>query len=435
MVGENAAAPRICATDMQNSCYAAGDTRKRPGHMQILFAHQNYPAQFGDFGVYLARTGWDVAFATAAEGAKPPPGCRMLKMTPHREPTKGVHRFAYNLEKAMINAQAFANAAMRASGEGLNPDVVVAHSGWGSGTFAKAVWPNTKFVSYVEWYYRYPAVDAVQTTTTQAEEDGRAHALSRNAPMLVDLAQADLVLCPSRFQAAQFPAHLRRDMVVMHDGVDTDYHAPSEAPELPEALAALPADAEIVSYATRGMEMHRGFPEFMRALAKLQADRPKLHAIIAGQDRVAYGPAREDGRGWKEAMLDELDLDESRIHWTGLLPRKHYVGVLQKTHAHVYLSVPFVLSWSMIEAMSVGCPMVASDTAPVREAATHGEDALLVDHSDIDALAAAVARLLDDRAFATALGRAARRTAVRNYAAKWIWPWRDRLLTELVRAG
>lgn len=403
--------------------------------MQILFAHQNYPAQFGNFGAYLARNGWDVAFITSAAGAKPPPGCRMVKMTPHREPTKGVHRFAYNLEKAMINGQAFANAAIRARSEGLNPDVVVGHSGWGSGTFAKAVWPASKYVAYVEWFYRYPPVDAVLTMNKQAEEDARAHALARNAPTLLDLAEADLVFCPSRFQASQFPERLRRDMVIMHDGVDTDYHAPADTPALPKALAEVPADAEIVSYATRGMEPHRGFPEFMRALARLQARRPKLHAIIGGQDRIAYGPARADGRGWKQAMLDELDLDETRIHWTGLLPRKDYLAVLQATDVHVYLSVPFVLSWSMIEAMSVGCPLVVSDTEPVREAATHGDTALMVDHSDIDALAEAIARLLDDRALAGALGRSARAAAIRDYSANWIWPWRDRTLSDLVRAG
>jgi len=118
-----------------------------------------------------------------------------------------------------------------------------------------------------------------------------------------------------------------------------------------------------------------------------------------------------------------------------VLPRKDYLGLLQATHAHVYLSVPFVLSWSMIEAMSIGCPLVASDIEPVREAATHGDTALLVDHSDTDALAAAIEGLLDDRALGQALGRAARASAIRHYAAKWIWPWRDRVLSELVRAG
>ncbi len=402
--------------------------------MQILFAHQNFPAQFGAFGAYLARHGWEVAFITAATTATPPPGCSMVHMKPHREPTKGVHRFAYDVENAMINGQAFANAAINARKQGLQPDVVVAHSGWGSGTFAKAVWPTCKYVPYVEWYYRHPPVDALLVPTTQPDEDARAQALARNTPTLLDLAEADLVFCPTEFQARQFPPKLRQDMRVMHDGIDTRFHAPTDSPVLPNGLAALPGDAEIVSYATRGMEPHRGFPEFMRALARLQARRPKLHAIIAGKDRIAYGPRRRDGRSWKEAMLDELDLDESRIHWTGLLPGQDYRALLQATHVHVYLSVPFVLSWSMIEAMSTGCPLVASDTPPVREAATQGEDALLVDHSDIDALAGAVETLLDDRTRARALGRAARQTALRNYATDWIWPWRSRVLSDLIRS-
>ena len=155
----------------------------------------------------------------------------------------------------------------------------------------------------------------------------------------------------------------------MHDGVDTDFHSPAAKPQLPPAVGAISNDAEVVTYATRGMEPHRGFPEFMRALAKLQSRRPKLHAIIGGQDRVAYGPQRRDGRSWKEAMLAELSLDRSRISWTGLLTRGDYVNLLRSAHVHVYLSVPFVLSWSMIEAMSIGCPLVLSDTEPVREAA------------------------------------------------------------------
>lgn len=403
--------------------------------MQILFAHQNFPAQFGAFGAWLAQNGWDVTFITSAPDTAPPPGCRMVHMKPHREPTRGIHRFAFGLEKAMINAQAFANAAIGAREQGLAPDVVVAHSGWGSGTFAKAVWPQCKYVSYVEWYYRHPPVDLGPSGPRQREEDARAQALARNAPTLLDLAEADLVFCPTRFQADQFPEKLRRNMVVMHDGIDTDLHAPATDPVLPAAVGALPAGAEVVSFATRGMEPHRGFPEFMRALAKLQARRPRLHAVIGGQDRAAYGPGRKDGRTWKEAMLADLDLDEDRLHFTGLLARRDYVKLLQATHVHVYLSVPFVLSWSMIEAMSAACPLVLSDTVPVREAAVPGEHGLFVDHHDIDALAAAIETLLDDRAQAEALGRAARAAAIRNYSASWIWPWRARMLADLVRHG
>lgn len=399
--------------------------------MKILFSHQNFPAQFGGFGAYLARTGCDVSFMTAAANSAPPVDCRMFKMTPHREPTKGVHRFAVGLEKAMINAQAFANAAIIAREKGFVPDVVVAHSGWGSGTFAKSVWPDCKYVSYVEWYYCYPPIDSVLDNPKQNDEDGRAQALARNAPTLLDLSEADLVLCPTHFQASQFPERFRREIHVMHDGVDTQLHAPAEKPNLPGRLPKLPDDAEIVTYATRGMEPHRGFPEFMRALEVLQKERPNLYAIIGGEDRVAYGPKLPKGESWKQIMLKELDLDQSRLVWTGLLPRAEYVQVLQSSHAHVYLTVPFVLSWSLIEAMSIGCPLVVSNTEPLREVCTSNVNCEMVEHRDVAQLAAAISRLLDDRKHAARLGRAARSKAINDYDARWIWPARRKLLMDL----
>jgi len=356
----------------------------------------------------------------------------MFKMTPHRRPTEGVHRYARPLEQAMINGQAFANAAVRARAQGLNPDVVVAHSGWGSGTFAKAVWPQTKYVSYVEWYYAWPPVDSV-VGAKGGEEDGRAKALARNAPTLLDLAEADLILCPTQFQAAQFPDWLRGRITVLHDGVDTDFFAPQMETAPPVAAGALPADAEIVTYATRGMEPHRGFPEFMRALALLQRRRPRLHAIIGGEDRVAYGPRLPEGKTWKTILLEELDLDESRIHWTGLLPRNEWRALLQATHVHVYLTVPFVLSWSLIEAMAAGCALVASRSAPVREVLEHDVGALLVEHTDIAALAGAIETLLEDRSRAMRVAAAARRSAIQRYARSWIYPARANMLAELAR--
>lgn len=398
--------------------------------MNVLFSHQNFPAQFGAFGAYLALNGWSVSFFTENGKASPPPLCSLYRMRPHRQPTEGVHRFVRPLERAMINGQAFANAAIRARGQGLNPDIVVAHSGWGSGTFAKAVWPGCKYVSYVEWFYRWPPVDSVVGTRT-GDEDGRAKALAQNAPTLLDLAEADLVMCPTRFQASQFPSWIRDRIVVMHDGVDTDFFVPDAlaTPPLPDGV--LPLDAEVVTYATRGMEPHRGFPEFMRALALLQKRRPRLQAIIGGEDRIAYGPKLADGKTWKTFLLEELDLDESRIHWTGLLPRNAWRALLQSTHVHVYLTVPFVLSWSLIEAMATGCPLVASRTPPVLEALDDGQTADLVDHTDIEALASAVSRLLDDRERARGLGREARVAALRRYAASWIYPARAQALADL----
>ncbi len=397
--------------------------------MHVVFAHQNFPAQFGHFGAWLAGRGWDVTFFTAAEGAQPPQGCRMVKMAPHREASDQTHRYIRGLERAVLNAQGFANAAMRVRDRLPAPDIVIAHSGWGSGSFAKAVWPETRFVSYAEWYYHYPPRDVGRPRSEQTPEDGRAAAIGRNLPMLLDFDQADRIWCPTEFQAAQFPRPYRDRMTVRHDGIDCGVFAP-DPDAWPEAV---PRDAELVTYATRGMEPHRGFPEFMRALAQLQAERPNLHAVIAGRDRVAYGEALPEGESWKQRMLAELDLDLQRIHFVGLLPYAEYCRLLQASQAHVYLTVPFVLSWSLIEAMAVGCPLVVSDTAPVREALPGDRMAQVVPMGDDTAVAAAIARLLDDRDAARAMGAAARAQALASFDRAWIWPARAQEMVELAR--
>lgn len=395
--------------------------------MKVIFSHQNFPAQFGHFGVYLARAGWDVTYFTAAENAKPPEGTKMVKMRAHRDPADSTHRYIRGLEKAVLNAQGFANSAMRVKSKLPAPDVVVAHSGWGSGTFAKAVWPEAKFVSYAEWFYHYPPRDVGRTEKAQTPEDGRASAMSRNLPMILDFDQADRIWCPTGFQAAQFPDKYRDRMTVRHDGVDCDFFAPAQ-----KRFDGIPEDAELVTYATRGMEPHRGFPEFMRAIAELQAKRPKMHAVIAGQDRVAYGELLPKGDSWKKRMLAELDLDLSRVHFVGLLPYAKYRDLLQASHAHVYLTVPFVLSWSMIEAMATGVPLVVSDTPPVREAVTDGSMAEIVPMGDASAVARAIEAHLSNPEQARAKGAAARARALAVYDRRWIWPARAQELVELV---
>lgn len=166
----------------------------------------------------------------------------------------------------------------------------------------------------------------------------------------------------------------------------------------------------------------------MRALAALQARRPGLHALIVGEDRVAYGAQLPQGESWRRRMEAELDLDPARTHFLGRLPRPDYVRALQASDAHVYLTAPFVLSWSLLEAMAIGCPLVASDTAPVREVARHGETALLTGFHDTGAIAEAVERLLEDRALARRLGAAARDTIIADYAFDALWPRKRALL-------
>jgi len=402
--------------------------------MHIVFAHHSFPAQFGAFGHWLSKQGWRVTFLTADTDATPPKGTEMVHATGPAAQPRSLSIFARSFEIATLNTQSFgAQAISMRHDHAMMPDVVMAHSGLGVGTFAKSIWPEAHYVPYVEWYYRHPHVDATPDVKDTSPEDARALALGRNAPTLVDLAIGDAAVCPTQFQADQFPQHLRKRLTILHDGVDCATLCPDPDAKMDIAGLDLPEDAEIISYATRGMELHRGFPQFMRALAELQKQRPKLHAVIGGEDRVAYGAQLPEGESWKQRMLAELDLDLSRVHFTGLLTRADYLRLMQASDVFTYFTVPFVLSWSLIEAMSVGCALVASDVAPVQEALSDGVNALLVNHDDTAQVVAAVSTLLDDRGHRRMLADKARRDAIRRYDAGWIWPARAAMLETLVR--
>lgn len=401
--------------------------------MKILFVHDNFPAQFGALGGWLAQRGWDVKYATAWTGGDAKDG-RFLRYKAHRAPTEGVHPYAGNFEKCAINGQAAARAFVAARDAGYAPDIVMAHSGWGSGLFARDIWPKAAFVPYLEWWYTYPAPDDVSLGAHTPDLHAKLRQRARNAPFLVDMAEAAMALCPTEYQAGQFPPSLRRTLTVLHDGVDCEAHGPAEGPVTAAAGLDLTGMEEIVTFFTRGMEPHRGFPQFMRALAALQERRPALHAIIGGEDRVAYGSKLPEGESWKGRMLAELDgrLDLSRIHFCGLQPRPEYIKVLQASHAHVYLTADFVLSWSMLDAMAIGCPLVVSDCAPVREFMTDGETGLMVGLHDEAALADRTAEALDDRDGMRAKGAAARGVVIDRCDRRTIYPAKEALLKGLL---
>lgn len=403
---------------------------------RILFAHKNFPAQFGAFGEWLAGEGWETAFLTQREGARSPL-MRVVTCADHRAAAETTHRYVRPFETSVITAQAFARAAVTLRDAGFAPDVIMAHAGWGAGTFLKDVWPEAAAIPYFEWYYNWPFADRTPEDPETADPlDARARNRVRNAPLWADFSTADRALCPTRFQASQFPEWMRARLTVIHDGVDTDLHSPSPSPG--RAILArwgIPADAEVLTSITRGMEPHRGFPETMRALALLQRARPRLHALIGGEDRVAYGAALPEGDSWKRRMLAELDLDLARVHFTGLLSRPDLVAVLRASDVHLYLTVPFVLSWSLLDAMATGCLIVASDTQPVREFMTDGRTGLLVPPHDPAELAAKIGQALDAPAGHRRLRAAARAMVVETLdARRVIWP-RKRAWLEAAAGG
>ncbi len=398
--------------------------------MHILFLHDNFPAQFGVFGRYLIDHGWEVSFGTQRKGAALD-GMRVFNYAPHREPTQKIHPYVGGFEKAVLAGQGFARAGLKLKEAGFVPDIVMAHSGWGPGLFVQDIWPDAAYIAYFEWYYRGDAPDVAFMGDARTLDD-KLRARTRNAQILMDLASCDAALCPTQFQKAQFPAVFHDKLTVMHDGIDTDTYQPAPGAKLQLPDLDLSNAREIISYVARGMEPYRGFPEFMKALEIVLAERPDAHAVILGEDRVAYGKKLPEGDSFKKRALAECDLDWSRVHFTGLLPRPKYLEVLQASSVHVYLTVPFVLSWSMMEAMSAGCSIVSSDVAPVSEMAGGDRPTLLqVDHRNPGAVAAAIKSLLNDRDKAKAFGAAARDFIVADFAAQDIYARKEAWLRSI----
>ena len=396
-----------------------------------MFLHNNFPAQFGDLARYLSGRGHDVSFGTRWEGT-PPDWLRMVRFRPHREVGERQHPYLSFLENAVLNGQALARVGWKMKKQGYSPDLIVAHSGWGPGLYVRDVWPDAKYLGYFEWYYRTHGADIGFLRATTRDDGPRIR--TRNAAILLDLAECNWGLVPTEHQASQFPELLRRKLSVQHDGVDTERFAPQPGRRLKLPGLNLSHVDELVTYVARGMEPYRGFPQAMTAFAEVQKRRPRAHIVVVGQDRVAYGRALPDGDTWRKKMLRELELDRDRLHFTGLLPRNQYREVLLASSVHVYLSVPFVLSWSLIEAMSAGCAVVASDTAPVREVLRDSENGRLVDFFDTEGLAKRICDALAHPDASADMREGARRTAVERYSASRLIPLRARLL-EAVASG
>jgi glycosyltransferase involved in cell wall biosynthesis len=380
--------------------------------MQVLFLHPNFPAQFRHLAVALAKDPQNqVVFGTnRAQGELP--GVQKMLYQPKREPSPETHRYVRPLEKAVLTGQAVFRGLQPLKTQGFYPDVVYAHSGWGPGLFVKDLFPRTKYCCYFEWFYHAHGTDADFDPDDPIDVDSEASIRIKNSPLLQDLYACDRGLSPTLWQWQQFPLEFRTKIKILHDGVDTDFFHPNPNAGLviPRLGLDLSEVDDIITYVARGMEPYRGFPQFMRMVALLQERRPNCHVVIVGEDRVAYGKPLPEGESFKNKLLEELNLDLSRVHFTGWLAYEEYLSVLQASAVHVYLTRPFVLSWSLLEAMATGCLIVGSSTAPVREYIQEGVNGLLVDFFDVNAIADRVEEALDNPEQMAPLRQTARET-------------------------
>jgi glycosyltransferase involved in cell wall biosynthesis len=272
-------------------------------------------------------------------------------------------------------------------------------------------------LGHFEWYYNTYKSDVDFLSSGLATPEKAQKLLLRNMTILGGIADADEVVCPTQFQADQFPAKVRGHINVIHEGINTDYYTPPEG-QKPRQIGTLnlSAASHVLTYATRGLEAYRGFPQFMRALPLLQRQFPKMHTVIAGEDAIYYGPKPSNGKSWKAEMLRIVTgLDHTRLHFVGTLPKETYRTLLQASDVHLYLTVPFVLSWSLLESMACGCAVVGSDTAPVREVLADGENGWLAPFFDTQGFVEKVAHALTHPEERQQRGAAARALVVERY--------------------
>lgn len=389
--------------------------------MNILFLHRNFPAQFRHISAALANDKNNkVVFITNNDKLQLP-NIQKVYYKPKREVPQNCHRYLRFYEESIIHAQAAAEAAIAIKDQGFKPDIIYGHT-WGQTMFMKDIFPDVPLLCYFEWFYQAENSD-VDFGGQVLNIDERAKLRSKNSHLLVDLYTCDAGICPTNWQKSQFPKKFQDDIKVLHDGVDTDFCKPDINAKfiIKDKNIELTSKDEVITYATRGMEAYRGFPEFMRAADKLLKKRPNLQVVIGGEDRVCYGP-QIVGTTYKEMMLKELNLDMNRVHFVGGLPFNEYVKLLQISSAHVYLTYPFVLSWSLLDAMSCGCPIVASNTQPVLEVMKDNCNGLLFDFFNVDEQVEKIEFALDNKDKMEELRHNARKTIVDNYALKDLLP-------------
>ena len=384
--------------------------------MRILISHTNFPAQFRRLAPELAAQGHDVIFIAKNRewhAPKPSAGLRVVTYKAHR-PGGGeaLHPYLRRFEASVLEGQAVFRVCQQLRSEGWIPDWILNHVGFGNGLYLSDAFPEARRIGLFEWFYRSTGADVDFLRQGPVESDRALRLRTWNSQILLELADCDIGVVPTRWQKQQFPEHLSSRLHVIHEGVDVNQLKALKNNSIPKH-EALPQtqESEVVTYVSRGFEDYRGFPQAMQALEILQKKRPNLHALIVGADVVAYGATRSDGRSWGEWAKRDLSLDPSRTHWLGSLQTDDYHRVLASSDVHIYLTVPFVLSWSLLEAMAAGCSIVASDTPPVREVISHGENGLLVDFFSPRQQADAVESLLESKKRRELLSESAMETA------------------------
>ena len=392
--------------------------------MKILLIHQNFPGQYKHIAPVLVQLDHQVV-ALTPKVDKPTKwqGVQIIPYKINGRSSRDIHPWLADFETKLLRGHSCYNAAKALKAQGFEPDMILAHHGWGESLFLKDVWPGARLGLYCELYHLsgHPFLGFDPEFPTPAADQDALRIRLKNLNNRMHSEVIDLGISPTHFQADTFPEHYRKRITVVHDGVNTDEVKPDPAARLEVTGGrVLTRDDEVITFINRNLEPYRGYHIFMRALPDILKRRPEAQVVMLGGDDVSYGARPPKGKTWKQIYIDEVrgqisDEDWARVHFMGRVPYAKFLSMMQVSRAHVYLTYPFVLSWSLLESMACESAILASDTAPVTEVLTEGETGWLVDFFDKDALTDRLCALLDDPDTRARMGKAARDFVVRNY--------------------
>ena len=389
--------------------------------MKLLIVHQNMPGQYRELLQWLvAQGGHEIVFLTQRKDAPKLEGVTACIYRPHHVPAKAAYGLSKVWEAATGAGYGAIEAARKLEAEqGFRPDLILGHTGWGELTFFKQLWPDVPILGFFEYYYNMTGgligFDPEEPISEHAPFINHA----RNAVPCMNIETVDLGHVPTEWQSDVFPAHFHDKFYVCHDGIRTDLLGPD--PDVSLSLQRLDQPItrqdEVFTYLARNLEHARGFHIFMQALPKILDARPNARVLVIGGDDVSYGRKSDHPKGLRAELTEKLGdrVDWSRVHFLGRVPYSSYCQVVQISRCHIHLTMPFVLSWSLLESMAMEATIVASDVASVREAVTHGKTGMLVDFFDADALADQVINVLANPDAYAHLGPGARAHVVETY--------------------
>ena len=402
----------------------------------ILFIHNNFPGQYRLIAKHLSQYDGLRLFAIGSHTATDVEGVKVQRYQLSAHGAQDIHPFAIRIDLECRRAEQIIYAANVLKLGGMSPKLIFVHPGWGESLPVRQLFPDAKICVYCEFYYRPHGADVGFDQESQSFGiDGLTRIHVRNAATLLALVDGDVGIAPTKWQQSVFPREFMSKIRVLHDGIDTNMLQPAPSCFSHPSMKPLKTGDEVLTFVARNLEPYRGFHIFMRSLPRILAARRHVRVCIVGGTNVSYGRVPSGADSWKTAMLNELagELDMSRVHFLDPIPHEQLIALLRTSRVHTYLTYPFVLSWSLLEALALGCIVVASDTAPVREIIKDKHNGFLIPFFDSNALAERIIQVLGaPRRFESMKGRAQMSVRERYCFEHKILPQFLKLISELV---